>query len=298
VWAALFALADASRQCRGTLVGFADPTLYSLAGQSQATYFNDVTSGNNDFTPSGNTTGMYTAAVGYDEATGLGSPKAAALVPALCRQAVKITYPGQVYTFYGQHVRMKLHATLTAGEAGPLRFAATRLPLGLHLNQATGVITGSVRQAGLRTVTLTASTASGTYGAIQFTWAVERRPEVTAAVAGSSAAPALAISAQAGAFEPDLHEVIIKLPVSIWLKAAAGTVKVKTASGRPLAHSARYGDHVLTVRLVSAQSRVRIVFPPGALRVRAELSGPVTVAVGTVDRLGGHLTLRRTLHGA
>ncbi len=61
VWAALFALADASRDCQGTLIGFANPELYELAGQSQSTYFNDITTGNNDFTPDGNTAGLYPA---------------------------------------------------------------------------------------------------------------------------------------------------------------------------------------------------------------------------------------------
>ncbi len=80
-------------------MGFADPSLYSLASQSQSTYFNDITTGNNDFTPSGNTAGLYAATTGYDMASGLGTPKAAALVPALCQQAVRVTYPGEEYTF-------------------------------------------------------------------------------------------------------------------------------------------------------------------------------------------------------
>ncbi|MDE3134268.1 MAG: putative Ig domain-containing protein, partial [Acidobacteriota bacterium] len=294
VWAALFALADASSACRGTLVGFADPALYTLAGQSQATYFNDITTGNNDFTPSGNTAGLYVAAPGYDMASGLGTPKAAALVPALCAQAVKLTYPGQIYSFYGQHVRLALHARPTAGQSGPFSYRALRLPAGLQIDPASGVISGSVSQPGLRTVTVTASTAAGARGSIQFTWAVERRPQVAAAIAQGTR-PALRITARAGAFEPALRQLVIALPPSVTLTRSAGAVQVLSPSGQPLAHAAHYSGHVLTIKLALVHSPVRVIFPAGSLRVSGTLTGPRSVAVRTVDRVGGHLTLHRAL---
>jgi subtilase family serine protease len=297
VWAALLALADASRTCRGTLVGFADPTLYSLAGQSQPTYFNDITTGNNDFTPSGNTSGMYVAGPGYDMASGLGSPKAAALVPALCAQAVQIGYPGQVYTFYQQHVRLRLRAALGAGQTGAVSFRARRLPAGLHINPSTGVISGRVRRAGLRTVTVTASSSSGASGTIEFTWAVERRPRVVTAVVGGPA-PALTVTARSGAYEPALRQVIIALPPSITLSRSVGSIRVLAPSGQPLAHRARYGGHVLTIKLALAHSPVRIVFPSGSLRVAGALGGMRSLAVRTIDRAGGHVTLHRALGSA
>ena len=292
VWAALFALADASRECHGTLVGFANPTLYGLASQAQATYFNDITTGNNDFTPSGNTAGLYPAAAGYDMASGLGTPKAAALVPALCQQAVRVTYPGQLYTFYRQHVRVRMHAALAAGQTGTLSFRARRLPVGLRLDHTTGVISGAPRTAGVRLVTITALSSSGASGTIRFAWAVTRRPEVSATVLGSRTAPALTIRASSGAFEPGLRQVVIALPPSIRL-AGAGGVRVLTPGGRRLAHRAHLAGHVLTINLDNPHSPVRIVFPAGLLRVRGHLSGTISVQVMTVDRVGGHLTLRR-----
>ncbi len=297
VWAAVFALADANRACRGSLVGFADPTLYALAGQSLATYFNDITAGNNDFTPSGNDSGLYAAGTGYDMASGLGSPKAAALVPALCAQAVKVSDPGQVYTFYGQQVRLRLHARLAAGQSGQVSFSAQRLPVGLHIDAATGVISGRVSRAGLRTVTVTASSGSGTYGSIQFGWSVERRPHVSAAVAGG-AKPALTVTARSGAYEPGLREVTIALPHSITPARAARTVRVLNPSGRSLAHTAHYVGNVLTIKLTLAQSPVRVVFPSGTLRVTGKLSGPRSVSIRTVDRVGGRITLHRALGAA
>ena len=292
VWAALLALADASRACRGTLVGFADPTLYALASQAQSTYFNDISTGNNDFTPSGNTAGLYAATTGYDMASGLGTPKAAALVPALCQQAVKVSYPGEVYTFFGQQTRLSLHASLADGQTGAITFHARRLPAGLHVNPTTGVINGRVNRAGVRTVTVTASSSSGTYGSIQFTWAVERRPEVSAAVRGTSTAPALTVRAVSGAFEPALREVVIELPSSIRLDGVRD-VQVLTPGGQSLAHRAHVSGRVLTVKLDVAHSPVRVLFPSGSLHVRGTLRGRVNVQVSTVDRVGGHLTLMR-----
>ena len=294
VWAALFALADASSSCRGTLVGFADPTLYALAASGQATYFNDITTGNNDFTPTGNTSGMYPAAVGYDMASGLGTPKAAALVPALCAQAVKVQDPGQVYTFYGQHVRLRLHASLPAGQTGQIEYRAQRLPAGLHINHHSGVISGSVGRAGLRTVTVTAASAAGSYGSIRFSWLVERRPRVSTAVVGG-ATPALIVTARSGAYEPGLRALTIALPPSITPARAARTVKVLSATGQTLAHSAHFDGNVLTIRLMLAHSPVRVVFPAGTLQVAGRLAGPRSLAIKTVDRLGGRITLRRAL---
>ena len=294
VWAALFALADASRACRGTLVGFADPTLYALASQSQSTYFNDITTGNNDFTPSGNTSGLYAAAPGYDMATGLGTPKAAALVPALCQQAVRVTYPGQVYTFYGQHARVRMQAALAAGQTGTVTFHARRLPVGLHIDPATGVISGTVRTAGVRTVTVTASSSAGVNGSIQFTWDVERRPKVSAAAIGSKSAQELLIRASSGAYEPGLRELVIALPRSIRL-AGARSVQVVAPGGQRILHSAHLSGRVLTIRLHTDHSLVRIVFPSALLRVRGSLRRAGSVAVRTVDGVGGHVTLTRTI---
>ncbi len=73
-WAALVAIAD---QVRGSALDGPTqtlPALYQLAQQNYGQYFHDITSGSN---------GGYTAAAGYDEVTGIGSPKADQLIQAL-----------------------------------------------------------------------------------------------------------------------------------------------------------------------------------------------------------------------
>jgi hypothetical protein len=231
-------------------------------------------------------------------ASGLGTPKVAALVPALCEQAVHVSYPGAIYTFYRQSVSLQMHATLPAGQTGPVTFHASRLPIGLHLNRVTGVISGRVTRADIRTVTVSASTGSGIYGAVRFNWAVERRPRVAAAVVGPALQPALTVTVKSGEFEPGLRDLTIMLPRRLTLAAGARAVKVQSTSGRRLPHQAHFQNHVLTIMLAVAHSPVRIIFGGGSLRARGALAGVVSVHVQAVDRVGGRTTLSRRLHGA
>lgn len=77
-WAGLVAIAD---QIAGHGLGLINPALYDLAsGPNYSTYFYDVTTGNNQADP---TVPGYPATPGWDPVTGLGTPNAAALVPAL-----------------------------------------------------------------------------------------------------------------------------------------------------------------------------------------------------------------------
>jgi subtilase family serine protease len=77
-FAGIVAIAD---QIAGHGLGQINPTLYQLAdGSNYSTYFYDVTTGNNQADPS---IPGYPATTGWDPVTGLGTPNAAALAPAL-----------------------------------------------------------------------------------------------------------------------------------------------------------------------------------------------------------------------
>jgi len=77
-WAGLVAIAD---QMAGHDLGLVQPKLYSLAnGPNYSQYFFDVTTGNNT---ASDTVPGYPATKGWDPVTGLGTPDAAKLVPAL-----------------------------------------------------------------------------------------------------------------------------------------------------------------------------------------------------------------------
>ena len=79
-WAGLVAIAD---QMAGHGLGLINPTLYNLAsGPNYSNYFYDVTTGNNQTVAS---IPGYPATTGWDPVTGLGTPNAATLVPALAQ---------------------------------------------------------------------------------------------------------------------------------------------------------------------------------------------------------------------
>jgi hypothetical protein len=80
LWAAAAALIDSSPFCAdygSGNAGVQPAGLYDIASSNSFYYglaFNDITTGNNDYTPSGNSGGFYPATTGYDMASGLGSP--------------------------------------------------------------------------------------------------------------------------------------------------------------------------------------------------------------------------------
>lgn len=81
-WAAIFALVNQAREKNGFgPIGFANPKLYSIyLSPSYSSDFHDVTLGNN--TLAGTTAGFF-AHVGYDLATGLGTPNVSNLISDL-----------------------------------------------------------------------------------------------------------------------------------------------------------------------------------------------------------------------
>jgi hypothetical protein len=69
-------VAVSAQACGTSRLGFINPSLYAMA----STGFVDVTSGSNDLY----NVGGYSAGVGFDEASGLGSPDGAAFIAGLC----------------------------------------------------------------------------------------------------------------------------------------------------------------------------------------------------------------------
>ena len=77
-------VAVAAQGCSLSRLGFINPTLYSMA--TNGIGFNDVTTGNNDLF----NVGGYSAGVGYDNASGLGSPAGAAFLAGLCPAKISV----------------------------------------------------------------------------------------------------------------------------------------------------------------------------------------------------------------
>ncbi len=275
LWAALLALADGSRACAGSAIGYANPALYEAAGAAYATDFNDVTSGNNDFT--GTNGGRYAAAAGYDPATGLGTPNAASLAASLCANRITMTNPGAKRSTVHQSVSLTLHAKASSGEA--LTYAASGLPAGLKLNASTGKITGRLTRAGVYTVRAGAHDSQSQTAGATFVWTVGGPPAISRLSLRSTAAgPQLAFTVTAGRHAPALRTLQITVPHALIVRSGRG-VSVTSTARKPT--HLRFSGHVsrgsvLTVRLRKTAGSVRITLAAPSL---AERGGRVANAL-------------------
>lgn len=322
-WAALAALANASVACSGKTVGFANPALYQAARNDYGTYFNDVTSGNNSY----GGIGGFSAAAGYDMASGLGSPKGAAVAAALCGSTwtppvttpapapapapaapvVTLTRPPTQKVRVGQPVRLALHATDSAGQA--LTYRATHLPAGLSIAPTTGLITGAAKRAGKTGATVTVTDTSGSTAQAAIIWNVAGRPTVRGGLSVSRAGrPSLSLRVGAGRNAPPLQSIVIapsrQIRFSRRARDLSRGITVRNGSGHRLKSASRLrgGDLVITLRspavrsaslrvTVPAISLVKIKAKPGEHHVAAVLQ-PVMVTVTDALSLRSAFRLR------
>lgn len=208
LWAAYMALVNADGTCRGLTIGFANPALYSLAGNFYGTDFEDVQAtstlasalneplqqiSNNDtlyewgVSGASDTSLLYPVTAGYDMATGLGSMQAGPLAAALCSlrspvYSVSVASPGNQTSPTGKAVSLQVAGT-DAGSGTTLMYSATGLPAGLAMS-STGAITGTPTTPGTSTVTVTASDQFTNAGSVQFSWTIVT-PSPPAATGGS-----------------------------------------------------------------------------------------------------------------
>jgi subtilase family serine protease len=311
LWAAVFALAEASRACAGNLIGFANPALYALASSSQsayASYFNDVTNDainqagdDNDLAASGNESGQYEAGAAYDMATGLGTPNAANLAPALCRQAIQVQAAGIGQSFKGAGVSVKVSASLPAGQTGSVTYTAKHLPAGLRIDPATGVVSGRIVRAGVYDTVFGASVSGGDVGARTYIWTVAKRPGASALslAHARTGRPLLAFTVSAGQNESPLRSVLVELPAGVSLRRPLRGITVNGAAGRPVPHRLSIVQGELLITFTPAHSPDKILFSPGALSSQGGLlagrATPVTLALRVVDSDGASTSVLRTI---
>lgn len=118
MWAAFVALVDASPACKGIPVGFLNPTLYYIAGTpgDYASAFYDVTKGDNHLPGLANWW-QYGATVGYDLASGLGTPSAGTTNGGLA--GLMCTLPASGGAAYASPTRSSITAVLSRVKAKP-----------------------------------------------------------------------------------------------------------------------------------------------------------------------------------
>jgi hypothetical protein len=183
--AALAALADASPACGGHPIGFLNAALYRAAADAYTADFNDVTSGGNAF----DFVSGFAAGPGYDMASGLGTPTAS-LGQTLCggpavppttengplavnsSNVVRLRRVRDRWSRVGTKVSVRVRAHDSNGL--PLTFSAVELPAGLTINHRTGLISGTPRRPGVRTVRVRAADRRGSSATVVFHWTIRR----------------------------------------------------------------------------------------------------------------------------
>jgi hypothetical protein len=268
LWAALLAVTDGSRACAGAPIGYANPSLYAAAGVAYAEDFNDVTTGNNDFTATNG--GRFAATPGYDPASGLGTPNAASLAAALCATSVRLANPGAQRATVHTSVSLRLHATAASGAGAT--YAAAGLPPGLKIDAATGRITGRPTRAGRYTVHASARDSQSRTAGTAFRWTVGAAPQISRlSLSQRPVGPQLALTVTAGKDAPDLRTLEITVPHVLAVATGPGITVMSTAR-KPA--RLRFSDgasrsSVLTIKLRRTARSVRITMVAPSLRARS-----------------------------
>ncbi|HEY5189184.1 MAG TPA: protease pro-enzyme activation domain-containing protein [Solirubrobacteraceae bacterium] len=314
VWAALMALANAQASCRGKTIGFANPSLYALAGSNDGALFRDVSlanpetgKANNDAL--GSNGGLYPVTAGYDMTTGLGVP-GAGLAGALCAlraPANTITYavPSQLSP-RGRALTLATHAT-DSGNVG-VTYGASGLPPGLAINTVSGTVSGTPSANGSYPVTIIARDNDGNVAVTKFTWTVVSVGQPTAAgvrLSGvSQRRPRLSFTMHAGLFAPSLRSVSITVPggLSFARQGRAVTAGLTVKAGRTrVGYRASVRHGVLTVRLRRTTGAIFVAVATPTLSASLSLAAQarrrrtLQVRIGLVatDAAGG--STRRTV---
>ena len=263
VWAALIALSDASRACAGTPIGFANPALYRAAGGAYAAGFNDIISGDNDFTATN--AGDYPAGAGYDLATGLGTPNAASLTAGLCADTLRIETPSAQRS--ALHAALSLRLTSSDARGTKIAYRAAGLPPGLSINAASGRISGRPRRRGAYSVTVIAHDAAGATTRTVFRWTVGGPPRVSGAVIAGlgRGRPMLTLTVTAGRGAPAIQAVSLRVRHGLRF-ASTRRVSVSAPGVRRTRFSDRLVRGSLTIRLRVPTSRFRVTVAYPALR--------------------------------
>ncbi|HTU28045.1 MAG TPA: S8 family serine peptidase [Solirubrobacteraceae bacterium] len=273
VWAALFALADASPACAGSPLGFAGPALYRAAAGNYRGDFHDVTSGNNDW--AGLSGDRWSAGRDYDLASGLGTPDAGPLAAALCADSIRLASVGGQSSAVGAAVAVAVRAIDV--HSARLRFSASGLPRGVRMGARSGKLTGRPRKPGRYHVRVAVRDGRGARAGRTFTWSVGGLPRITAArVTGAGTARRLAVAVSSGRHAPWLRRVRVHLPAG--LSARANPRVVVHARHRA---DVRVAGSVVTITLADPSPSIRLSLAVLGGEVAPDLRLSVGVRAGS-----------------
>lgn len=159
MWAGYLALANQQAAANGQPpIGFINPTLYTIGlGSSYDTDFHDITSGSNG----------WPATVGFDLATGWGSPNGSGLINALAGAASPTfalsASPNTVSVAQGASGSSTITSTISGGFDSAVALSATGQPTGVTVTFNPTSIAAPGSGTSAATIAVAATAVAGTY---------------------------------------------------------------------------------------------------------------------------------------
>jgi hypothetical protein len=289
LWAAFISLANASPTCRGIPIGFANPSLYAIAGSSYLNNFRDVAAADpfdEHATNNPEGTGLYPVGPNYDMGTGIGAPIAPTLAASLCAQAspvfaVGVGNPGTVTSTAGVPLNLQIAGSDSGG--APLSYTAAGLPAGLSISP-TGLISGTPTTIGATAVTVVARDTKANAGSTAFTWSIVA-PIVPPTVSGVSLTgiakrkAKLRFTVSAGGNAPAFKSIAVKLPGGLNFSHSSKTllkgIIVKGANGKKVKVKVKVSKGILAITLAKSVRKATFTITSPAISVSGKLASKV-----------------------
>jgi subtilase family serine protease len=260
MWAGYLALVNQQAVANGNkTVGFINPSLYTIGlGSNYDTDFHDVTSGSNG----------YSATVGYDLATGWGSPNGSGLITALAGGGSGPGFslsasPSSVTVAQGNQGTSTITSTVTDGFDSAISLSASGQPTGVTVTFNPTSITG----AGTSTMTMSvaSSTAPGTYTITVTGTSGSTKETTTVSLTVTGTSPNFTISAS---------------PTSLTISpgnSGHSTITTTVSGGF---------DSAIALSASGQPSRVTVSFSPSSIPAPGSGSSTMTVTVNRRARAG------------
>jgi subtilase family serine protease len=269
MWAGYLALTNQQSVANGNkTLGFINPSLYTIGLSSNYdSDFHDITSGSNG----------YSATVGYDLATGWGSPNGSGLLDALAGSSSSPGFslsasPSSLSIAQGGSGSSTITSTVSGGFDGSIALTASGQPSGVTVSFNPTSITG----AGTSTmnITVASSTATGTY-------------TITVTGTSGSTVETTTVSLTVTGTSP-----------SFTISASPSTITVaRSSSGSSTISTTISGgfNAAITLSASGEGSLQTVSFSPNPIAAPGAGTSTMTVTVGRNARLGDHtITIKGT----
>jgi subtilase family serine protease len=260
MWAGYLALANQQAVSNGSpTLGFINPTLYDIgASSSYDTDFHDITSGSNG----------YAATVGYDLASGWGSPNGANLINALALVSAGFNLsasPTSVTVLQGASGTSTITSTVTGGFDSAVTLTATGQPAGVTITFNPASITGTGTST--MTIAVASTTAANSY-------------PITVTGTSGSIAETTTITLKVTA--PATNFTITASPKSLGLNLGqSGSVKITTTVSGGF-------DSAVALSASVTGSHITVSFNPATIAAPGSGHSVMTVSADTGAAQGKH----------